>query len=664
MFFVNEHLGPKRKTAMLRVLPPIPKTNWQCPRNPPNVASAVVFGLDVETYDPDLLTKGPGWARGVGHLVGVSLAAQDHSGNQAAWYFPLRHEVDADTNLNPDLVLPWLQTVLGTNIPKIGANITYDVGWLQQENVYVQGYLHDVQFAEALLDETAKTALDDLAEKYLGLHKVTTLLYEWCKAAYSGSLKEQRKNIYRSPASLVGPYAEADALLPLQILSKQWKLLESEELLTVYDLECRLIRLMIQMRFAGITVNVDKAHELYDTFGKDVINNYEELYKLTRIHGSVASNQDVAKMFDSIGIKYKQTDNGNPSITKDFLATLDHPAAKLINNIRELEKLRSTFLKGCIIEGSINNKLYPQLNQLRNDSDEDGKKGAKTGRFSGDLQQIPSRSVIGKQIKKLFIPHHGHTVFIKTDADQFEYKLLAHYAVGPGSDELRAKYNNDPKTDYHKSVQDDMQRIVGVFIERKLIKNVNFGLIYGSGEPKLAKTAGISLEDSAVFFKNYHAGVPYVKKTMEAIIKETIQKGYITTILGRRIRFKLYEPKFKNKKSIPLPYNTAIEAYGHDIKLAGTYKAVNYKLQGSATGDVIKLAMLTTYELGLFNEMSPTAQVHDELTFSAYALNDKVKRNIFEINRAMSNCIKLRVPLTFSWEAGLNWSDVKKFQFD
>lgn len=664
MIFDQDQLGGKRSKAVLRALPPLPYSNWRPPQNPPCLDGAIMLGLDVETYDPYLREHGPGWARGQGHLVGVSLAAEDRQGNRQAYYFPLRHEVGGEDNLNPDYVLPWLKTVLETNIPKVGANITYDVGWLQQEGIYVKGYYHDCQFAEALIDETAKTALDNLAEKYLGQHKVTSKLYEWCKSAYGGSIKDQRANIYRAPPKLVGPYAEADAYLPLEILRKQWSILEKEELLTVYDLECRLIPLMLKMRFAGISVDVAKAEKLYEEFGERVKQNYNELYNLTGIHGSVNSNPDMASMFDVVGIKYKYTDAGNPTFPKDFLVNIDHPISKLILDIRELEKLRSTFLKGSIIEGSIDGKLYPQLNQLRADTDEGGKKGTITGRFSGDLQQIPSRSNLGKEIKRLFVPHAGHKVFLKTDAEQFEYKMLAHFAVGPGSDELRAKYNNDPKTDYHKSTQDDMQHIVGVFIERKRIKNVNFGLIYGSGETKLAKTAGISSEEADTFFKNYHDSLPYVKKTMEAIIKETEQNKYVKTILGRRIRFKLYEPKYYSKHKIPLPYSQALDAYGHNLKLAGTYKSINYKLQGSATGDVIKLAMLSCYEQGLFNKIVPGNQVHDELIFSLEELNDRSIHIIKEMDYVMSNCIKLNVPLTYSWEVGLNWADVKELNLN
>lgn len=661
MIFDQDQLGGKRSKAVLRALPPLPYSNWRPPQNPPRLDGAIMLGLDVETYDPYLKEHGPGWARGQGHLVGVSLAAEDRQGNRQAYYFPLRHEVGGEDNLNPDYVLPWLKTVLETNIPKVGANITYDVGWLQQEGVYVKGYYHDCQFAEALIDETAKTALDNLAEKYLGQHKVTSKLYEWCKAAYGGSIKDQRANIYRAPPKLVGPYAEADAYLPLEILRKQWTILEKEELLTVYDLECRLIPLMLKMRFAGISVDVVKAEKLYEEFGERVKQNYNELYNLTGIHGSVNSNPDMANMFDVVGIKYKYTDAGNPTFPKDFLVNVDHPISKLILDIRELEKLRSTFLKGSIIDSCINGKVYCSFNQMRSSSDEDGDKGAKTSRLSSNspnLQQVPSRTKLGKEIRSLFIPDKGHECIITCDMSQGEYRTFSHFAVGEGSEELRFAYNNNPKQDYHRATQDNIKRLTGKELSRGITKNCSFLGLYGGGDSKLAKTAGIPLEEAKTVYRVFHQGATYVKPTINMFIKQAEKDGYIKSFLGRRIRFRLWEPAGYGKKGYPLPYSQALDAYGTDIKLAGLYKATNYCVQ-STTAEILKQGMLNCYENGLFdNELTVRLTVHDELVWSIIDSN-KYMNNFKEIAYVLENAILLKVPMIYEWNKGSNWSQCK-----
>ena len=173
---------PRGKNKIAAVMPEIPDTGWEPPQFLPNLSNAKVLSIDAETFDPDLEDFGPGWARGVGHLVGVSI-----SDGHNKWYFPIRHEIEPEMNWDADIVIEWLKRTLSNpKQPKVG-DLIYDLGWLRQEGVIVEGPLFDVQFAEALLDESAMVALDTLAEKYLGEHKVTDLLYEWCANYYGGS---------------------------------------------------------------------------------------------------------------------------------------------------------------------------------------------------------------------------------------------------------------------------------------------------------------------------------------------------------------------------------------------------------------------------------------------------------------------------------------------
>ena len=146
----------RRGEARIRVMPEIPDTGWQRPSDFPDLSQCKAICVDTETYDPHLMTEGSGWARGKGHIVGISIAVPEGG----KWYFPIRHEIESEDNLPPEKVLAWLRKTLGDpKQPKIGANLTYDVGWLRQEGVIVKGMLYDVQFAEALLQEDAKLNL-------------------------------------------------------------------------------------------------------------------------------------------------------------------------------------------------------------------------------------------------------------------------------------------------------------------------------------------------------------------------------------------------------------------------------------------------------------------------------------------------------------------------
>lgn len=660
MFF--DDLGELKKRALMRELPPIPETGWRAPTHFPNLSDATVIGFDVERKENDW-DHGPGWAKGRASTVGFSVSARDRCGNLGSWYFPIRHAVESFDNLDVGNCLDWLRSVLQTrHIPKVGANLIYDIGSLTDDNIFVEGELHDCQFAEALLQSDGLVGLDYLGLKYLGVGKETNLLYEWIARAYPerGKNPDPRQNIWRSPPRLVGPYGERDALSPLQVIERQYPLLEAKGLIDLYRMECGLIPLLVKMRRQGVTVNLQRAHSLMDELTIDELNLYARLRHECPVKiESVNSGKDLARIFDYIGIKYPLTKEGNPSFRKDYLATLDHPVADLINEIRGVVKARDTFVRNYIIEGHVNGKIFCQFHPLRNDEG-----GTITGRFSSsdpNLQNIPVRTETGKKIRRAFTFDEGHEQWEKVDYSQIEYRYLANYAVGPGSDELRAKYNADKKTDYHKATQGTVKAIANVWIERRPIKNLNFGLVFGMGEPKLARQNNFSKAEATKIFAAYHLANPYVKATAKAIAQEAQILGYITTILGRQIQFNYWEPKWRDyneERKIPMPYEAAIRYYGQGIVRANTHKAVNYRLQGSGTGDQIKMGMYRCYKDGIFDVIGvPKIQVHDELGMSVIDQSNEQNEAYAAMRRTMETCLPIRVPVFVDHKRGVTWGD-------
>lgn len=676
MFFENEVL-PSRKRAALRALPAVPNTGWSAPSEPPNLAAAVALGMDTETFDPELNTAGPGWARGPkGHIVGVSLAACDRAGNRGQWYFPLRHTVEPETNLDPGRVFPWLKTVLETPVPKIGTNLLYDAGWLTEENIYLAGELHDVQFAEALLDETALVALDVLSYKYLKRGKQTSLLYDWIREAYRPNESEIRAEIYRAPPRLVGPYAEIDAANPLDIIQKQWPLLNAENLGYVYRLECDLIPLLVRMRRDGVTVDVEAAIKLKEELEIETRELYEKLYQQYGVRIEKVSAGEVAKIFDSIGIKYPKTsaEKPKPSFQKEWLAALEHPIGDEINEIREHEKMCGTFLQSYIIDKNVKGKLFPQFHPLKSDDN-----GTLVGRFASsdpNLQNVPSRTKLGKKVRIIVKPDTGHHCWQKNDYSQIHYRILADQAVdnGDGSaDALRKRYNDNPNTDYHRDVYlsvaplmswDTSDEKHAEFVRRP-IKNVNFGLLYGQSLKSLMyKTAtyfggSFTAAQGKQFFEAYFTGAPYVKPTMKNIGQEVQRFGYITTVLGRRVRFKLWEPNSYGERGYPLPYEAAIREYGSNIRRAYEYRGVNYKFQGTEP-DIMKHGMRDCLRSGVYDYVGvPRITVHDELGFSVRDDTPQSREAFAFIQRTMQDTIKLRVPVKVDVNRGPNWGETK-----
>src|SRR5436190_4589025 len=359
MFFDDLDLVLKKK-ATLRAPPPIPDTGWKPPTYYPNLSDASVISIDVETKETNF-ALGPGWARGPrGHICGFSVAAVDRSrNNRGKWYYPLRHEVEPEYNLDPKQSLGWLRETLHTpHIPKVGANLVYDIGWLTEEQIFVEGPLYDCQYAESLLDEDARVALDDLGHKYCGEGKADSLLYDWIRQAYAPKERELRGEIYRSPPRLVGPYGEQDADLPIRVLEKQWPLLASEGLLPLFEMECSLIRLYVRMRMSGVRVDLNYTEQLYVKFGQKFNEVVEQLYQISGLRVNVNSGRELGPLFDQLGIPYPKTEAGNPSFQKEFMVNLHNPVVDMVVLARNLYKLKETFLKSYLLEGNVGSRIF------------------------------------------------------------------------------------------------------------------------------------------------------------------------------------------------------------------------------------------------------------------------------------------------------------------
>lgn len=658
----------KRKHARILLPPPVPDLGWRVPDSFPNLAAASWIGVDCETKEYDELDEhGPGWGRGRGHIVGVSLAAVDRAGNRGSWYFPVRHEFDPHLNMDTRNVFGYLRDTLRNTVPKVGANITYDIGHLGEEQVYLGGDIHDIQFAEACIDNNAEVGLDVQSHKYLGKGKTTDHMYNWIRAAYPGTPETKlRANIYRTSPKLVGFYAEDDAMHPIDILQKQLPVLERENLMYVYRLECDIIPVMIAMRRAGVTVDVNRAENLIEEIRGDVANMYKRISDEFGINLKSTSSGEIARLFDHVGIEYPRTAAGNPSIRKEYLAGLLHPASDVVNSIREHEKISGTFLKGYVIGKNVNGKLHPQFHQLRGESN-----GTKVGRFSSstpNLQNIPSRTKLGKRVRECFVPDTGHSHWRKLDYSQIHYRILADNAVDDGdgtAEALRQRYINDPTTDYHMDVYRNVAPLIGwsltdpdeIAMKRRPVKNVNFGLLYGQSEDSLAYKSGLSGDAAKQFFAAYFLGAPYVKPTMKAIEAEMQRVGYVTTALGRRIRFTEFEPARRGpgEKVTPLPYALAMAKWGHPLKYSYGYRAVNYKFQGTEP-DIMKEGMRNLWRSGVWDYTGiPRLTVHDECDYSVPEDSPRMNEAFTFIKHTMEAAVKLRVPVYADMTRGSSW---------
>ena len=665
-FFWQDIRAARGKGQVSRVMPPIPDTGWTPPREFPRLDSAPWLCIDKETYDPNLLTHGPGWARGDGHIVGVAVAAPG-----ASWYFPVRHTVEPEHNMDPEHVFSWLRDTAKAHgkKPVMGANLIYDLGWGMEEGVVWQGKAYDVQFAEALLRETGNVNLEELGQNWLGKGKETSFLYQWAADYYGGKPDGgQRKNIYRCPPRLVGPYAQGDVELPAQLMPLQWAELERQGLLDLFDLETRLIPLLIAMRRAGVSVDLDHTERAVAKLKEREIGHRDKLRDMVGFDVNTDAGESMQRAFNKLGIPIpKDPKTGRPSFNKVLLADIDHPFIAQVSKLKSEKKVRKDFLESFILNKHVKGKLHGSFNPLRGDDS-----GTRSGRFSGqnpNLQQAPSRDEdLAPMVRGSFVPDPGHRRWRRYDYDQIEYRFNAHYAVGQGSDALRAQYNADPKTDYHVNAQRMVERYARVEIPRKPIKNFNFGMTYGMGRGKMIRTVisemralGVKAAlDGEQLYNAYHEALPFSKATLDHYSDVAQRSGLITTILGRRSRFDLWEPAEWDDDAWGLPYNKALAAYGSNIRRSKTHKALNRLLQGSSA-DKMKKAMVILWESGVFADNVagvPRLTVHDELDFSE--MWETPPEAWDYIQRTMETAIPLRIPIRVSLELGPNWGNCEE----
>ncbi|QGH72171.1 MAG: DNA polymerase [Caudovirales sp. ctOwN3] len=335
----------------------------------PNIKDAPIMAIDLETYDPELLDNGPGYGRGKGYIVGIAVAVPGKS-----WYFPIRHQGDPG-NLPVEQVLAWAKEAFSGDGDKVFANANYDLGWLKWEGVEVKGSVCDVQLAEPLIDEYARSySLNSLAAKYLGESKVEDELYSFLQAKFGGPKgRRQAGNIWRAPIELVEPYARGDVELPLRIWELQKKELERQDLWKVYEVEAKLCPILVDMRLRGVRVDVEKAKAIDDDWSMQ-LEVYGKEFPLENVNKAAA----LAAYCDKRGIVYSKTDKGNPSFEGSWLKE----NLPIVYEIRRLLKARDTFVRGYILDKHVNGRLYGTFNQLRSDE-----YGTVSGRLSSCLPE-------------------------------------------------------------------------------------------------------------------------------------------------------------------------------------------------------------------------------------------------------------------------------------
>ena len=672
---------------------------------PNQLRSANIIAIDIETRDDSIgADLGPGELRG-GYICGVSLATDDGFSE----YYPIAHE--EGNNLDKEQVFKFLNQVLGHKDQcKLGTRITYDVGYLNQAGVKVEGRLLDVSVAEALIDENQRSySLNSLAQKYLQKTKDEQDLYDYLATKFGKRTKDgtlcaaqntrakQAGNIWRAPGYLVKPYAISDVLLPLEIYKKQRAILQQENLVPLFELESDLLPMLIAMRTRGVRLDLVKLEEVKEIVAFKLKNTEDSFFKSIGKRINYNSSSQVADLFIELNINSCQdliesiktveeallvelqqgkltaaqvnkalkdahshaglTASGKIKTDAKTLNKLakNHPFVAQLKLLRELQKLQGTYLNGYFTEHPISGRIHAQFHSFKSDEG-----GTVSGRFSSsdpNLQNIPKRHPeFGSLLRSLFLPEEQEDLYAD-DWSQIEFRMLVHYAQGRTADLAQKAYNENPDTDFHTYTQQLILEKTGKNLSRSHVKNINFGLVYGMGKKTLSENLGLPLNEIEELFTAYHAAMPFIKETSRRVQNRAATRGYIKTLLGRRRRFPLFENAEFGSRSERLPYDEAIKNFPA-VKRADLNKTLNGLLQGSAA-DVNKICMLKIWQSGICDVLgAPLWTIHDELGWSV-AHTQEAEEAHNEAVHIMKTCVDLKVPLDVSSKKGANWGELE-----
>jgi len=580
------------------------------------------FAIDLETTDIDPLRS---------EIVGYAFSWNEGEG----WYVAVRGP-ECDTKLDPDAVLKDLKPILeDPAVHKVNQNIKYDQIALRAAGVELQGVAGDSMLAHYLLHSGERTHnLDELARKYLKHENVaiTELI---------GKGKNQ-KSMLEVSIDKVCAYAAEDADVAWRLTNLLEAELDSSGLRTIYDtLEVPLIEVLADVEATGIRVDVPFLQKLSGNMTGRLAALEKEIHQLAGKEFNVASLKQLRDiLFKDLCLPVlKRTGLSNePSTdqeTLEKLAALGHAVPKKIIEHRQVSKLQGTYVDA--LPAMVNPKtgrVHSSFNQTV----------AATGRLSStdpNLQNIPARSDMGREIRQAFLPQDGW-VLITADYSQIELRLLAHFS---GDEQLRAAYADGH--DIHAQVAGQIFNVPADKVtsdHRRVAKTVNFGILYGMSAFGLAERLVIDRKEAEKFINQYFARYPKVQVYQDELLKKARRDGYVASILGRRRKFE----------------RTAIrERTSYHGRNQAEREAINMEIQGSAA-DLIKLAMLNVHRrLKKENRQAKMLlSVHDELVFEAPPKEVPVVAKL--VREEMVGAMKLNVPLEVEVAAGRNWLEVEE----
>jgi len=577
-------------------------------------------------------------------LVGLSFAVKAHE----AYYVPLTHSLEGDElttkQLDRNMVLTRLKPILeNPNIGKIGQHLKYDAHILSFYDIDLLGSIHakpnnwamDTMLASYVINAAAtRHGMDDLARHYL---HTQTISFE--DVAGKGAKQVCFDQV---AIDLASDYACEDADITYQLFDLFSEKLAADEnnAKLLHELEIPTAEILCQMEANGILIKRPFLNELSQRFDEEIIALEKRAYEVAGEAFNLGSPKQLGEMlFEKLGVAGgKKTKSGQYSTGEAVLSKIDHPLVEIVLEYRGLSKLKSTYTDALDnVADSETDRVHTSYHQAL----------TSTGRLSStdpNLQNIPIRTATGRLIRQAFIAPEGR-VILAADYSQIELRLMAHFS---GDENLTRAFNEG--LDIHTATAAE---VLGKAVEavsateRRNAKAINFGLLYGMSAFGLAKQLQMSRGEAQDYIDMYFERYPSVKDYMINTRASAYEKGYVETILGR----KLYTPDINHSNRM--------------VKQGAERAAINAPLQGSAA-DLIKLAMIAVDKVLPKEHVKMLLQVHDELVFEVDS--DKVDSIRQLITDAMQDVltttavakgwnVDFAVPLLVETDIGSNWDE-------
>ena len=581
------------------------------------------LAVDTETTSTDQMQA---------ELVGISLALDDREG----YYIPVGHRTGEPQ-------LPWEQVrealrpaLEDPNLPKVGHNLKYDLVVLARHGLPMAPLAFDTMIAEWLRDPASRNlGLKSLAWVRLGVEmtEITALIGKG----------RQQISMAEVPVGQVAPYAAADVVMVQRLIPLlEADLRERAALRLFREVEMPLVSVLAEMEMAGVLLDTAFLKRMSAQLARRMHELEEQIFQAVGRRFNLHSTQQLSQaLFDDLGLKppdrTRKTKSGYYSTSASVLEALRdaHPVVALVLEHRELAKLKSTYVD------ALPQQIHPATGRVHTSFNQTGTVTGRIASSDPNLQNIPIRTPLGREVRKAFIAPPDH-LLLSVDYSQVELRIVAHIA---DDENMIAAFRAG--LDIHAATA---AAIYGVPLEavtkemRRHAKAVNFGLIYGMSPFGLTRSTDLTLAEAEDFVEAYFRQFPGVKRYIEETRRKVAEQGYVETLLGRR----RYFPALQN------PHTS------RQVRQREEREAINAPIQGSAA-DIMKVAMLRVDAL-LKERRLPARmliQVHDEAVLEVR--RDALEETVRTVREAMEGAYRLKVPLVTEARVGPNWGEMTPF---